>query len=183
LVQAGAARMLVDGDPGAARERLLAVEESGREALTEMRRLLEVLRDDEADDGLGPQPGVGDLDQLVSDARAAGFDVGLSVEGEPVALPPGEALAAYRIVHEALTNARKHAGAARVDVRVRYVPGALELAVENEADGPVAERWDAGGHGVVGMRERVSLYGGSLDVGPRPEGGFSVRARLPIGTA
>jgi signal transduction histidine kinase len=180
MVQAGAARMLVESDPAGARERLLAVEESGREALAEMRRLLEVLRDDEEPGSLGPQPGVEDLDRLVADARAAGLRVELAVEGEPVALPPGEALAAYRIVQEALTNARKHAGGGRVDVRVRYTPGTLELAVENEGDEPVADGWDAGGHGVIGMRERVGLYGGELDVGPRPDGGFAVRARLPI---
>jgi signal transduction histidine kinase len=183
-VQAGAARMLVESDPSAARERLLAVEESGREALSEMRRMLEVLRAAGDDESLGPQPGVADLDELVSEARAAGFDVGLEVEGEPVALPAGEALAAYRIVQEALTNARKHAAGTRVDVRIRYAPDALELAVENGADGVVPDSWnDGSGHGVVGMRERVSLYGGELDVGPRPEGGFAVRARLPIGSS
>src|SRR5262249_51867770 len=104
----------------------------------------------------------------------------LAVEGEPVALPPGEALAAYRIVQEALTNARKHAGGGRVDVRVRYSPGTLELAVENDGEAPVAAGWDGGGPGGIGRRERVGLYGGELDVGPRPEGGFAVRARLPI---
>ena len=181
-VQAGAARMLVGTDPAAARDRLLAVESSGREALAEMRRMLEVLRDADDADSLGPQPDVADVGRLVADARAAGSDVELAVEGEPVALPPGEALAAYRIVQEALTNARKHASGSRVDVHVRYTPDALELAVENEADGLVRATWDDGsGHGVIGMRERVSLYGGELDVGPRPEGGFKVRARLPIG--
>jgi len=180
MVQAGAARMLVEADPTGARERLLAVEESGREALAEMRRMLEVLRDDEEPGLLGPQPGVEDLERLVADSRATGLHVELAVEGEPVALPPGEALAAYRIVQEALTNARKHAGGGRVDVRVRYAPGTLELAVENDGDTPVEDGWDAGGHGVIGMRERVGLYGGELDVGPRPEGGFAVRARLPI---
>jgi signal transduction histidine kinase len=181
-VQAGAARMLVETDPAAARDRLLAVESSGREALAEMRRLLEVLREADDSDSLGPQPDVADVGRLVADARAAGSDVELAVEGKPVALPPGEALAAYRIVQEALTNARKHASGSRVDVQVRYTPEALELAVENEADGIVSETWDDGsGHGVIGMRERVSLYGGELDVGPRPEGGFAVRARLPIG--
>jgi len=182
MVQSGAARMQVESDPAAARERLLAVEESGRAALSEMRRMLEVLRDD--DDGadpLGPQPGVDDIDELVSDARAAGFEVDMAVEGEPVSLPAGEALAAYRIVQEALTNVRKHASGRRVDIRVRYLPGALELAVENEANGADPGAWDdAGGHGVIGMRERVNLYGGELDVGPRPEGGFAVRALLPI---
>jgi signal transduction histidine kinase len=179
-VQAGAARMLVDSDPVGARERILAVEESGREALAEMRRLLEVLRDDDGPGSLGPQPGVADLDGLVAEARAAGLDVELAVEGEPVALPAGEALAAYRIVQEALTNARKHAAESHVEVRVRYSPGAVELAVENGAADVVPGRAGDGGHGLIGMRERVGLYGGELDVGPRPEGGFAVRARLPI---
>jgi signal transduction histidine kinase len=181
MVQAGAARMLVDSDPSSARGRLLAVEESGREALDEMRRMLEVLRDTGDGDALGPQPGVEDVEQLVSDARAAGIDVDLAIEGEPVALPPGEALAAYRIVQEALTNVHKHARGTHVDVRVRYVPGALELAVENEPDDLGSPGSDgAGGHGLIGMRERVNLYRGELHVGPRAEGGFAVRARLPI---
>src|SRR5262245_37832641 len=125
MVQSGAARMQVESDPAAARERLLAVEESGREALSEMRRMLEVLRDDGGADSLGPQPGVDDIDELVSDARAAGFEVDIAVEGDPVSLPAGEALAAYRIVQEALTNVRKHASGRRVDIRVRHLPGAL----------------------------------------------------------
>jgi signal transduction histidine kinase len=180
MVQAGAARMLVESDPSGARERLLAVEESGREALAEARRILTVLRDDRDGDSLGPQPGVEDLGRLVSEARAAGFDVAFTVEGEPEELPPGEALAAYRIIQEALTNARKHAAGARVDVRVRYLPGAVELAVVNEDGESDARARDGDGHGVIGMRERVNLYGGELDVGPRPDGGFAVRARLPI---
>ena len=185
MVQAGAARMLVETDPAAARERLLAVEESGREALAEARRMLTMLRDGDEAEALGPQPSVSDLDRLVAEARSAGCDVGLTVEGEPALLPPGEALAAYRIVQEALTNARKHAAGARVDVRLRYLPSALELAVENDGvDGDGANAWTgAAGHGVIGMRERVHLYGGRLDVGPRPDGGFAVRARLPIESA
>jgi signal transduction histidine kinase len=180
-VQAGAARMIIESNPRAARERLLAVEHAGREALAEMRRLLGVLRAPGGSDSLGPQPGVDDLEQLVSGARSVGLDIQLAVEGEPLTLPAGEALAAYRIVQEALTNVSKHAADPRVAVRVRYVPGAVELTIENDGDRSVGPDWEtSGGHGVIGMRERVDLYGGHLDVGPRPQGGFVVRARLPI---
>jgi signal transduction histidine kinase len=180
-IQAGAARMLVENDPGAAKARLLAVEESGREALAEMRRMLEVLRDGDAPEELDPQPGVDDLDQLVADTRAAGLDVELAVEGKPMPLSPGAGLAAYRIVQEALTNVRKHAAGARTRVRLRYATGALEVAVENDAASqPSSEADGDGGHGVIGMRERVALYGGELEVGPSADGGFAVHARLPL---
>src|SRR4051812_40430050 len=181
-IHSAAARILVEPDPDAASERLLAVEESGREALAEMRRMLEVLRDDGDAAGLTPQPGVDDLEQLVADARAAGFDVDLAVEGSAVALSPGAGLSAYRIVQEALTNVRKHAAGAPAHVRVRYTAAGVELVVENDAgSGGSGGQGDAGGHGVIGMRERVGLYDGELDVGPRPGGGFAVRARLPVG--
>ena len=157
-------------------------EDVGRRPATvdEARRMLTMLRDSGEAEALGPQPGLSDLDRLVAEARSTGCDIGLTVEGEPVVLPPGEALAAYRIIPEALTNARKHAAGCRVDVRLRYLSGALELAVENEGADSANGRVGEDGHGVIGMRERVNLYGGRLDVGPRPDGGFAVRARLPI---
>jgi signal transduction histidine kinase len=179
-VQAGAARLLLDDDPGRAREPLLAVEQTGRQALGELRRLLGILRADEPEPALRPQPGLADLEGLLAQARDAGLPVGMVVEGAPAPLPAGIDLAAYRIVQEALTNTRKHAGPARACVAVRYAPEALELEISD--DGRAGAN-GGGGHGLVGMRERVALYGGRLDAGPRPEGGFSVRARLPLQAA
>jgi signal transduction histidine kinase len=176
-VQAGAARLLLDDDPGRAREPLLAVEQAGRQALGELRRLLGMLRRDERDAGLRPQPGLADLEELVAQARGAGLPVELVIEGAPVPLPAGVDLAAYRIVQEGLTNTRKHAGPARAGVAVRYGHGALELEISD--DGRTGAN-GGGGHGLVGMRERVALYGGRLEAGPRPDGGFTVRAHLPL---
>jgi signal transduction histidine kinase len=175
-VQAGAARVLLDEAPGRARESLRAVEETGRQALAEMRRLLGILRH-EGGPSLAPQPGLADLEALVEQARAGGLPVELAVEGAREPLPPGVDLAAYRIVQEALTNARRHAGPARARVTVRYGGGALGLEVAD--DGSRASGGAGDGHGLVGMRERVALYGGELQAGPRPGGGFAVRARLP----
>jgi signal transduction histidine kinase len=179
-VQAGAARLLLDDDPGRARAPLLAVEQTGRQALGELRRLLGILRADEPEPALRPQPGLADLEELVAQARDAGLPVELVIEGAPAPLPAGVDLAAYRIVQEGLTNTRKHAGPARACVAVRYAPEALELEISD--DGRAGANGD-GGHGLVGMRERVALYGGRLDAGPRPEGGFSIHARLPLQAA
>jgi signal transduction histidine kinase len=176
-VQAGAARLLLDEDPARAREPLLSVEETGRQALGEMRRLLGILRADEQPKALAPQPGVGDIGTLVDQLRGAGLPVDVVVEGEPQALPPGIDLAAYRVVQEALTNALKHAGAARAVVSIRYRGTALELSVVNDGRVP---RNGRGGHGLVGMRERVALYGGEFEAGARREGGYAVRATLPL---
>jgi signal transduction histidine kinase len=138
-------------------------------------------RERDSADALGPQPGLRDLAELVAGSRASGLDVELEIDGTPGPLPVGVELTAYRIVQEALTNARKHGGETHASVQVRYRPGALELTVENdgaavETNGPAT----SGGHGVIGMRERVALYAGDLAVGPRPGGGFVVRARLPL---
>jgi signal transduction histidine kinase len=176
-VQTGAARLLLDEDPPRARESLVAVEETGRQALGEMRRLLGILRGDEHETRLAPQPGISDLDALVEHVRAAGLPVDVVVEGEPKRLSPGVDLAAYRVVQEALTNVLKHAGAARAQVSIRYGVTALELAVTN--DGRL-RRNGRGGHGLVGMRERVALYGGEFEAGPRDGGGYAVRATLPM---
>jgi len=179
VVQAGAAARVLTGDEPHVRDALAAIEATGRETVDEMRRLLGVLRG--ADDGLAlaPQPGLRDLESLVAHVREAGLPVELRVEGEPLALPSGVDLSAYRIVQEALTNALKHAGGARAEVTVRYQRGAVELEIRDDGDGSA----DGGGtgHGLIGMRERVALWGGRLDAG-RPEGGgWAVRARLPVG--
>jgi len=178
-VQAGAARMLLDSEPDRARQSLLAVEAAGRQALSEMRRLLSVLRTDGESPELGPKPGLADLPDLVRQVRDAGLPVDLVVEGQAASISPGLDLAAYRIVQEALTNVRKHAGDAATQVQLRYVPDRLELAVENEGP-PLRPGAAENGHGLVGMRERVALYGGEVEAGPRPEGGFAIRIRFPV---
>ena len=180
-VQAGAARLLLSEDPGRAREPVLSVEQTGRHALAELRRLLGMLRADEREVSLAPQPGLARLDDLLGQARGAGLPVELAVAGEPRVLPPGVELTAYRIVQEALTNARRHAGPARAHVLLRYRIKALDLEVTD--DGRQAPTTgDGAGHGLVGMRERVALYDGTFEAGPRPEGGYAVRARLPLET-
>jgi signal transduction histidine kinase len=182
-VQAGAVRRLLTPDQERQREALLSVEETGRKALTEMRRLLGVLKENGGDQRapLAPQPGMATLDTLLGQVREAGLPVEMRTEGRPVELPPGIDLSAYRIVQEALTNALKYAGPARAWVVVRYGDGDLELKIANDG-GTDAREADGGGRGLVGMRERVAVYGGELESGPRPGGGFAVRARLPIGT-
>ena len=178
VLQAGAERRVLDGANTSTREVLETVERTGRSALTEMRRLLGMLRADEHEP-LTPQPGLTDVPTLVGQLRDAGLPVELHVEGEPLELPVGIELSAYRIVQEALTNALKHAGKASATVNIRYGLDSLELEIVDDGAGtapPVA----SGGHGLVGMRERVALYGGRLDAGRRPGGGFAVRVLLPI---
>jgi signal transduction histidine kinase len=177
-VQAGAARLLVTEAPERAREPLASVEGTGRQALGEMRRLLGILRGEDGRAQLAPEPGLARLDELLARTCTAGLPVELAVEGEPRALPAGVDLAAYRIVQEALTNARKHAGPARARVTLRYGREALELEIAD--DGRATANGAGGGHGLVGMRERAALYGGELEAGPRRDGGFAVRARLPV---
>jgi signal transduction histidine kinase len=143
-----------------------------------MRRLLGMLRQGDEELALAPQPSLRHLDALVAQVREAGLPVELSVEGEPAALPPGVDLSAYRIVQEALTNALKHAGPATARVVVRYGAEVLEVDVIDTGRRPAAG--DGVGHGLVGMRERVTLFGGELEAGRRGEGGFTVRARLPL---
>ena len=177
-VQAGAVRRLLAPEQAREREALLTVEETGRQALTEMRRLLGVLRQDGESPALAPQPGLATLDALVQQVRDAGLPVELSVEGDRTALPPGVDLSAYRIVQEALTNTLRHAGPARAWVAVRYRADEVEVEVAN--DGRSNESGDGYGHGLIGMRERVSLCGGDLSAGPRPGGGYTISARLPV---
>jgi signal transduction histidine kinase len=180
-VQAGAARLLLAEEPQRAREPIASVEETGRQALADIRRLLGILHTAKSEVARTPQPGLARLEALIGQARDSGLPVELTVEGERKALPPGVDLAAYRIVQEALTNARRHAVPARARVAIHYRPEALELAVMN--DGPAASNTGGGGHGLVGMRERTALYGGELEAGPHPEGGYQVRARLPLEAA
>jgi len=178
-VQAGAARMMLGRDPQRAVAPLLAVEETGRQALGELRRLLAILRADLDDHGLGPQPGIDDLPALVETVRDTGLSVELVLEGAVRPLAPGLGLAAYRIVQEALTNTLKHAGAHGVVVTVRYAER-LTIEVRDDGVGPAGGPDGRTGHGLAGMRERAQIYGGVLTTGPQPDGGYAVRATLPI---
>ena len=177
VVQAGAERRVLDDGSGT-RQVLETIEQVGRGAMTEMRRLVGMLRTP-VDDPLAPQPSLDDLEVLVAQVRDAGLPVELHIEGERRELPVGVGLSAYRIVQEALTNALKHAGDARATVRVCYSPDSLELEVVDDGVGATAPVTEAG-HGLVGMRERVTLYGGRLEAGGRQSGGFAVRAVLPL---
>jgi signal transduction histidine kinase len=181
VVQTGAARSLLDEDPEQSRAALLSVEHAGRQALAELRRALGVMRGGGgADAALTPQPGLAQVGSLVDRARDAGLEVSLTVAGNPQPLPPGPDLAAYRIVQEALTNTVKHAGPATAAVQLRWHPRELELEVTDTGRGPnVTVPEDS--HGLLGMRERVAVYGGSVDTGRSDGGGFSVRARIPFG--
>jgi signal transduction histidine kinase len=178
VLQAGAERRVLDGAHSSTRDVLETVERTGRSALTEMRRLLGMLRAD-AHEPLTPQPGLTDVPALVTQLRDAGLPVELHIEGEPLELPVGIDLSAYRIVQEALTNALKHAGEATATVAIRYDKCSLELEIVDDGAG-TPSAVGSGGHGLVGMRERVALYGGRLDAGRRPGGGFAVRVLLPI---
>jgi signal transduction histidine kinase len=175
-VQAGAAAEVFDSDPARAREALRTIEQSARESVLELRRLLDVLRERGEAADLAPQPGLRELDVLAEQLRSVGLQVELRAEGSDTRLPPGLELAAYRIVQEALTNVVKHAQANSVVVTTRRNGRRLEIEVTDDGAGATRER--NVGHGLIGMRERVALYGGSLEVGPRPRGGWRVLARL-----
>lgn len=178
VVQAGAAEQLVEDDPVVARKALQTIRSTGISALAEMRRVVEVLRGDEIG-RLDPQPGVAALPSLVEEARATGLEATLEVEGDPRPLSPGLDLTAYRIVQESLTNARRHGDATGATVVLRYGDGELDVEVRDDGAGATGSPTGNGGHGLAGMRERVSLYGGELETGPSADGGFRVRARLP----
>jgi signal transduction histidine kinase len=156
---------------------LRGVERTAREAMAEMRRLFGVLRADDRPASLAPQPGLDQLERLVEGTCAAGLEVDVAVEGERPALPPGVDLAAYRVVQEALTNALRHGRGERAAVTLRYEDASLEITVEDDGRGGAV---NGAGHGLVGMRERIALYGGTLEVGPRRGGGFRVHASLPV---
>ena len=168
-----------DADPA-----LEKIEHSGRQALVEMRRLLGVLRqpgEQPARPELSPQPGVAELAALAEGVRAAGLPVVLVIDGDPDQLPAAVDISAYRIVQEALTNVLKHAGQASAQVNVRCGADVVQIEVTDDGAGPQAGGQPGAGHGLAGMRERVALFGGELVTGPQPDGGFAVRARLPLG--
>jgi signal transduction histidine kinase len=177
-VQAGTGRFVIEQSPDVAAEALATIETTSRAALQELRRLLTVLRDEDlADEPLTPAPGVRDLDGLVEANAQAGLDVQVLVRGEPSPLPAGVDQCVYRVVQEALTNVRKHARVARAVVTLEYDESTLGVEVRDDGVGSTAA--SGSGHGIVGMRERVELYGGRLEIGAARRG-FRVAARLPV---
>jgi len=188
VVQADGAAYVLDAAPDQAKKALETISSTGRQALAEMRRLLGVLRTGEHQEGgeYVPQPDVEQIEDLVEQCRGSGLPVDFKVEGTPRPLPSGVELTAYRIVQEALTNTRKHGGAnAGASVRLVYFDDGLGLLVEDDGKGAPHELYEEGGadgagHGLIGMRERVGMVGGTLDAGPRPGGGFRISALLPL---
>ena len=179
VLQVGAVRHKLPPELEEDAEALRGVEGAGRAALAEMRRLLGAMRSDGDDLELAPQPGLDGLQSLVAEVERAGLPVGLHVEGEWVQLPRAIDLSAYRIVQEGLTNALKHAHASRADVTVRYEADQVRLEVRDDGDG--GPKGNGSGYGLVGVRERVKIYGGEMTAGPADGGGFVLSARLPLG--
>jgi signal transduction histidine kinase len=182
-LHAGTGRMVADDDPVAARQALATIETTTRSAMHEMRRMMVVLRDS-AEDPLRvepPAPGLRDVDALVADVARTGVSIDLHIEGRRPAVPAGVDLAAYRIVQEGLTNVIRHAGGAPTVVTIRYTSDAVTIDIDDQGSRTPSSAVSSGGHGLVGMRERVELYDGQFDAGSRAEGGFRVSARLPIG--
>jgi signal transduction histidine kinase len=177
VVQAGAARQVLSRQPDRAAQALQAVEGAGREALSELRHLLDLLSQREDEAALTPQPGMAELESLIDRVRGAGLPVELRVDGEPRPLPPGVALAAFRVVQEALTNALKYSGCAPTQVLVRYDARDLRLEI---IDSGKTVPTGLPGRGLLGMRERVAVYGGEFDAGRRAGAGYAVRVRLPL---
>jgi len=185
VVQAGAAEQVVGEDPELVRRALATIRVTGADALGEMRRVVTMLRDDDGAESAGadraPQPGLDGLPALVAATRAAGLEATLEVRGDPQPLPPGLELSGYRVVQEALTNVRRHAGASSVRVVVEHRPDELRIEVADDGAGRDAQAAaEGGGHGLVGMRERVTMYGGRVEAGLGATGGFVVRAALPL---
>jgi signal transduction histidine kinase len=180
-VQAGVGAHVIDNDPAEAKKSLEAIATTSRSTLTEIRRMLGVLREDEGAQ-YAPAPGLADLDRLVREIGAAGLDVSVETAGDRANLPPGVDFTAYRIVQESLTNVLKHAGPAQARVRLDFDPATLRIEVSDDGRG-VNGRAVAGGHGLLGMRERVGVYGGEFDAGPRVGGGYRVAVTLPYGDA
>jgi signal transduction histidine kinase len=179
VVQAEAADEMLQRDmPDRARAPVWKIQETGRAALTDMRRMLGILREADSGPALTPQPGIANLQMLLTQVRESGLPVELEVRGDPEPLPPGIDLSAYRIVQEALTNALKYAGPARACVVVHFAPGSLTLEIDDDGVGSSAT--GNGGHGLVGMRERVAVFGGDVEAGPKRGGGYRVTARLPL---
>jgi signal transduction histidine kinase len=184
VIQSGGAQRVLQAKPELVRDTLASIEATGRQALTDMERMLGMLRTTEATDKtLSPQPGLGDVEVLAARVSEAGLPVDVSIEGLPVPLPASVDLSAYRIIQEALTNALKHAGPAQASVNIRYGSDSLELVIVDNGQGASADALDnhrGGGRGLIGMKERVALFGGELTAGARPEGGFRVHAKLPL---
>jgi signal transduction histidine kinase len=181
VVQADGAGYVLQSDPDRAASALAAVSSTGRQALTELRRLLGVLRSNDRQAELAPVPGLGELRELLDQARTAGLEVSYTLTGTPRELPEGAELAAYRVVQESLTNTRKHAGLASAAVTLAYERDGLIVQVTD--DGMVPAGSGPAGHGLTGMRERIEMYGGTVSAGPLPGGGFRVRAWLPCPAA
>ncbi len=180
VLQAQAGSRVLENDVDAARRAFGAIESSGREGLNELRRLLDVLVVDPTPNEIDPRPGVEQVERLAERVREAGLPVVLAVTGDPRPLPPGVDVSAYRIVQEALTNILKHAGRATASVAVAYRPGEVELSISDDGTATTQRgaQQSSPGHGLIGMRERAQLFGGSLEAGPAPTGGFRVRAVL-----
>jgi len=180
VVQAGAERRVLGNGQGSTREVLAAIEQAGRQALAELGRSLGILRKNDQELELAPQPSLRQLDELLAQVREAGLSVELRIEGKEAALAPGVDLCAYRVVQESLTNVLKHAGPARAQVIIQFHKWDLDIQIIDDGRGPTYGV--GGGHGILGMRERVALYGGDLQTGPRDGRGYEVRARLPLET-
>ncbi|MEU8819742.1 histidine kinase [Actinoplanes sp. NPDC048796] len=182
VIQAGAARKVLDNAPEAARDALLAVEEGGRAALGELRGVMGLLSAADDEDDLTPQPGLAQLPPLIDRVRDAGVDVTVTTSGEKYPLPAGLELAAYRVVQEALTNTVKHAAGASATVDVAYAPDGLRITVTDTGGRPTPESARSTGRGLAGLRERLAVYGGTLQAAARLTGGYRVQARLPLET-
>jgi signal transduction histidine kinase len=178
VLQAGAVRHRLAGDLAEDKSALEDVEETGRQALAEMRRLLGAMRRDDDERVLAPQPSLASVDALVEQISGAGLPVHLHVEGEPIALPTGIELSAYRIIQEGLTNALKHGRASRADVTLRYIRDALEVEVRDDGQGRATT--DGAGYGLLGIQERVKIYGGTMTAETAPGRGFALKTRLPL---
>ncbi len=177
VVQARGGRKVLGRDTEAARTAFDSIERTGEQALGEMRRLLGMLRDDDEERSRAPQPSLERLKALVDEMRASGLPVELEIEGEPNGIPPGIDVSGYRIVQEALTNVLRHAGPAIAHVGVRFFPDAVEIDVDDDGRGGLNA--PGTGNGLLGIRERIAVVGGELEAGPRPDGGFTLHARLP----
>jgi signal transduction histidine kinase len=184
VIQAGGAAQVLESDSARAKEALEAVQRTGRQALGELSHLLGVLREHGEEIGLEPQPGLGDVDALIDRARSSGVAVEVRREGATDGLPPGIELSIYRILQESLTNVLKHSGAKRARILLRYRTDGVELEVSDEGPAPtsagVPSPATEGGHGLIGMQERVGAYGGTLQAGPQENGGYRVRALIPV---
>jgi signal transduction histidine kinase len=178
-VQSTAARRVIDRDRARAAAALEAIERTGRDALAELRRVISALRPVPGGIDLAPQRGIGDLDALAAQMRAADLDVTVRFEGARARVPAALDLSVYRIAQEALTNTLRHAAATRAGIVVRYRDDAVEVECTDDGSGPAPDA-NGAGHGLIGMRERALMLGGEIEAGPRPEGGYRVHARLPL---